>query len=84
MRTHASQPSYDRLLQEWQFRRETVDAYYRALRLLALDSRDASQRQREARRDVIEKLSIALIALGQASDQLHSYEQARERASRAQ
>jgi hypothetical protein len=84
MRTHASQPSYDRLLQEWQFRRETVDSYHRALRFLALDSRDATQRQREMWRDLIEKLSIALIALGQASDQLHSYEQARELASRVQ
>jgi hypothetical protein len=58
------------LLQEWHFRREVVDSYHRALRFLTLDSREASQRQRERMRELNEKLSTALIALRRASDQL--------------
>ena len=58
------------LLQEWHFRREVVDSYHRALRFLTLDSRTASQQQRDRVRELHEKLSTALVALRRASDQL--------------
>lgn len=57
-------------LQEWYFRYEMVNSYHRAVRLLALDSREASLQQRERVRELNEKLSSALIALRKASDQL--------------
>jgi hypothetical protein len=60
----------DQLLVEWQFRRELVDSYHRALRFLALDSRETGQRQQERVGELNEKLSASLIALRRASEQL--------------
>lgn len=80
MRAQTSDP-YERLLAEWQARRELVDAYHRALRFLTLDIGAAPQRQRERRQQLHEKLLIALKALRQASDQLRRFEQGRAPAS---
>lgn len=73
MHEHAGDPC-EGLLQEWHFRRELVDAYYRALRLLTPDSGAALLGQQEMRRDLNEKLAIALLALRHTSDQLRSCE----------
>jgi DNA-dependent RNA polymerase auxiliary subunit epsilon len=64
---------YMELLAQWQARREVVNVYHRAIRFLAPLSGAAPQRRRE----LIEKLANALIALRQASDQLQRYEQER-------
>jgi hypothetical protein len=74
MHGHVSDPC-EALLQEWHFRYEMVNAYHRASRFLALDSHEASLQQRERMRELNEKLSSALIALRQASDQLRICEQ---------
>jgi hypothetical protein len=63
------------MLREWQFRRELVNSYSRSLLLLALDGDGA--RQREARRELNEKLDAALLALRHASDQLEACERDR-------
>ena len=60
------------LLLEWQFRREMVNIYSRSLIRLALDGNGTSQR--EARRELNEKLAIALLSLRHASDQLQACE----------
>jgi hypothetical protein len=78
MRGQTSDP-YTRLLTEWQARREVVNAYHRALRLLTPQSADAPQRLRELHA----KLVIALLALRQASEQLRRYEQERAAFNRA-
>ena len=61
----------ERLLQEWQCRREIVTYYSRALLLLASEDRNAYQRWQE----LSGKLSLAQIDLIHAHDQLQSYEQ---------
>jgi hypothetical protein len=76
MSGQASDPCVD-LLWEWQFRRELVNTYSRSLLLLALD--DASRP--EAKRELNEKLALALLALRHASDQLHACERDRVLAS---
>jgi hypothetical protein len=62
---------YERLLTEWQARRTLVDAYHRSLRFLMAHNGDAPKEQQE----LIEKLGVALISLGQINDQIRSYEQ---------
>lgn len=61
---------HEQLLREWHFRREMVNYYSGALLRLMPDDRDAYRR----RRDLSAKLSIAVLALSQASDQLQAYE----------
>ncbi len=70
MREQASDPS-ERLVQEWQFRREMVNYYSRVLLRLTPNDNDASQRWRELNG----RLSTALIEFRQASDLLRRYEQ---------
>ena len=67
------QASYspERLLQEWQFRREMVNYYFGVLSRLTPNDNDANQRLRE----LDGKLSPELIAFKHATDQLRSYEQ---------
>lgn len=79
MHVHAGDPC-ERLLVEWQFRREVVNAYYRALRFLTPENGDAPSWQRERWREPSQKLAIALVALGQASDQLGRCEREHARA----
>ena len=62
---------YERLLVEWQARRTLVDAYHRSLRFLMAHNGDAAKEQGE----LIEKLGLALVSLGQINDQIRSYEQ---------
>jgi hypothetical protein len=69
MRQQASDPC-ERLLQEWQFRRDVVESYHRAIGFLTLDSREASERQRPALEPLHEKLSHALVDLLRTSDEL--------------
>jgi hypothetical protein len=60
------QPTYDELLQEWVFRREMVNHYGAALRLLMPEDPDASERW-----EVLSgQLTGAEEALNQASAQL--------------
>jgi hypothetical protein len=70
MREQASYSS-ERLLQEWQFRREMVNYYFGVLLRLTPNDRDANQRWRELNG----KLSTEMIAFKHARDQLLSYEQ---------
>ena len=63
--------SYEQLLQEWSFRREVVNEYCNALRLLMPEDRDARQRWQE----LSGKLATAEVALSQASAHLRSYEE---------
>ena len=67
----STSPTYERLLQEWAFRREMVNYYCRALRLLTPDDPDAPERWRA----LSGKLAAAERAHRQASVQLRSYEQ---------
>jgi hypothetical protein len=60
------QPPYEQLLQEWVFRREIVNHYAGALRLLMPDDPDAAQR----RRALSGQLDRAEAALGQVRAQL--------------
>ena len=60
------QPPYEQLLQEWGFRREMVNHYTGALRLLTPDDPDAAQRWRAVRG----QLDSAEEALSQVSAQL--------------
>ncbi len=69
MREH-DDPVYDRMLREWHFRREMVNYYSSALLRLVPRDRDVEIR----RRDLSAKLSIAVIALSQVSDQLQAHE----------
>ncbi len=80
MARHTSEPCAD-LLREWQFRRELVNIYSRSLALHDLDDDTA---QPELRRELNEKLNIALLALRHASDQLHACERERALARLAQ
>ncbi len=61
---------HNRLLQEWQFRRETVNFYTTALLHLSPGDHNAQQRWSELRA----KLAEARIALIHATDQLQSYD----------
>jgi hypothetical protein len=61
----------ERLLNNWQFRREMVNYYFDSMLRLTPDDKDAYRRWRE----LSQKLSTALIAFRHASDQLQSYEQ---------
>ena len=70
MREQASYPS-ERLLQEWQYRREMVNYYFGILLRLSPHDNDASQQWRELNG----KLSTELSAFRHARDQLRSYEQ---------
>ena len=67
------QDSYlaERLLKNWQFRREMVNYYFDSMLRLTPNDKDAYQRWRELSR----KLTTSLIALRHASDQLQGYEQ---------
>ena len=69
MHQHVSDPC-ERLLQEWQFRRDVVDSYHRAVGFLTLSSREASLRQRAELGHLNEKLSQALLDLLRTSDEL--------------
>jgi hypothetical protein len=79
MREQASHPS-ERLVQEWQFRREMVNYYFGVLLRLTPDDNDAYQRWRELNG----KLSTALIEFRHAGDQLRNYEQKHATVSPAQ
>jgi hypothetical protein len=75
MHEHASDPC-EALFHAWQYRREVVESYFHALRLLIpLDSRAGSHLQRESVRELNEQLATALLALRRASDELRSCEQ---------
>jgi hypothetical protein len=63
--------SYERLLTKWYARRTLVDAYHRSLRVLMAHNGDATKEQHE----LVEKLGVALTALGQTNDQMRNYEQ---------
>jgi hypothetical protein len=63
--------SYEQLLVEWYARRTVVDTYHRSLRFLMAHNGEAPREQPE----LIEKLGVALTALGQTNDQMRSYEQ---------
>ncbi len=69
----SEQASYlsERLLKDWQFRRQMVNYYFDSMLRLTPNDKDAYQRWRE----LSGKLSTALIAFRHASDQLQSYEQ---------
>jgi hypothetical protein len=62
------------LLDEWQARREVVNAYHRALRFLVPQGGAASQQERERWRDLNDKLARALPALRQVNDQMRRFE----------
>ena len=70
MHEQVSYPS-ERLLQEWQYRREMVNYYFGVLSRLTPYDNDASQQWRELNG----KLSTELSAFRYARDQLRSYEQ---------
>jgi hypothetical protein len=74
MQEQTSDPYPQQLLAEWQARREVVNAYHRALRLLVPQSGAASPRQQERWRDLNNKLASALRALHQVNDQMRVYE----------
>ena len=61
----------ERLLRDWQFRRQMVNYYFDSLLHLTPNDKDAYQRWRE----LSGKLTTSLIGLRHASDQLQSYEQ---------
>ena len=67
-----NEQSYERLLQEWAFRREMVNHYCTALQLITPDDRDAQQRWQE----LSKRLSAAELAFSRANAQLRGYEQA--------
>ena len=75
-----SRQLHEKLMQEYQFRREMVKFYTTALLRLSPGDRDAQQRWSE----LSAKLSAARIALIQAADQLQSYELAPSNGSLAQ
>jgi hypothetical protein len=78
MRERADDPC-DRFLREWHFRRDMVQSYYRAMLLQEpASSPDEVARQRELRRELSAKLSLALLALRHASDQLQACEDEHE------
>lgn len=62
---------HERLLREWAFRREVVNCYCGALRLLNPDDPGAHQRWRA----LSGQLAAAMQALSEASARLRSYEQ---------
>ena len=74
---------YERLLGNWQAKREVVNVYHRAVCFLfatpALNT--APERQRARQRELNDKLASALGALRQESDRLHRYEEQRTTAS---
>src|SRR5579884_1085446 len=76
MRGEVGDP-YARLLAQWQARREMVEAYHRALRFLPTPSGATPPPRDLARRELNEKLALALVAVRQASDQLRLAEQGR-------
>ncbi len=61
----------ERLLKNWQFRREMVNYYFDSMLRLTPNDKDAYQRWRE----LSGKLSMSLLAFRHASDQLQGYEQ---------
>lgn len=61
----------ERLLNNWQFRREMINYYFDSMLRLTPNDKDAYQRWRE----LSGKLSIAMLAFRHASDQLQGYEQ---------
>lgn len=66
---------HERLLQEWHFQREMLNYYAHALQRLTPNDPDVDGRRRE----LSAKLSIAVIALRQVSDQLDAHERYRAR-----
>jgi hypothetical protein len=62
---------FERLLKDWQFRRQMVNYYFESMLRLTPNDKDAYQRWRE----LSGKLSTSLIGFRHASDQLQSYEQ---------
>ena len=72
---------YERLLREWQAKREVVNVYHSALRFLTPALNTAPERQRALQRELNNKLASALGALRQESDRLHRYEEQRTTAS---
>lgn len=69
-RESESRQLHEKLLKEWEFRREMVHFYSTALLRLSPDDRNARQRWRELN----EKLATARIALTHAADQLQTYD----------
>ena len=69
----SEQDSYlsERLLRDWQFRRQMVNYYFDSMLRLSPNDINAYQRWRE----LSGKLSTSLIAFRHASNQLESYEQ---------
>ena len=61
----------ERLLKNWQFRREMVNFYSNSMLRLSPNDKDADIRWKE----LSGKLFIALLAFRHASDQLQTYEQ---------
>jgi len=60
----------ERLLNNWQFRREMVNFYFNSMLRLSPNDKDADIRWRELSR----KLFTGLLAFRHASDQLQAYE----------
>jgi hypothetical protein len=67
----------ERLLREWHFRRGVVQSYYRAMLLQDPSGPDDIARQRELRRELNAKLTLALLGLRHISDQLQACEHER-------
>jgi hypothetical protein len=72
MRGQDSEP-YERVLVQWETKREVVEAYHRALKFLTPDLGDAPER----RRDLNQKIAATLAALRPTTDRLHLYEEGR-------
>jgi len=71
---HIPRDPCERLLRDWQFRRQMAQSYFRALILLDPPSPGQDPQQRELRRDLNARLSVALLGLRHASDQLQACE----------
>jgi hypothetical protein len=72
MRGEDSEP-YERLLVQWEARRQVVNTCHRALKFLTPDLGDAPKR----RRDLNRRIATTLVALRQTTDRLHQYEESR-------